>query len=122
MILQARIPEWVAMPSSRGSSQPTIEPGSPVLQVDSLPSEPPGKPKNTGVGSLPLLKGIFLSTPLSHTIIHSLNDPERASQVVAVVKNLLANARNMGSIPGPGRSHRSRSQLSLWSTTTEPML
>ena len=26
---------------------------------DSLPSEPPGKPKNTGVGSLSLLKGIF---------------------------------------------------------------
>ena len=25
----------------------------------SLPSEPPGKPKNTGVGSLSLLQGIF---------------------------------------------------------------
>jgi len=25
--------------------------------VDSLPSEPPGKPKNTGVGSLSLLQG-----------------------------------------------------------------
>ena len=31
------------------------------MQVDSLPSEPPGKPKKTGVGSLSLLKGIFLS-------------------------------------------------------------
>ena len=41
-ILQARILEWVATPSSRGSSQPM----SPALQVDSLPSEPPGKPKN----------------------------------------------------------------------------
>ena len=30
---------------------PGIEPRSPALQVDSLPSEPPGKPKNTGVGS-----------------------------------------------------------------------
>ena len=29
-----------------------IEPRSPALQVDSLPAEPPGKPKNTGVGSL----------------------------------------------------------------------
>ena len=38
--------EWVAMPSSRGSSQPKdqIEPRSPPLQVDSLPSEPPGEP------------------------------------------------------------------------------
>ena len=30
-ILQARIPEWVAMPSSRGSSRPRIEPKSPAL-------------------------------------------------------------------------------------------
>ena len=34
---------------------------SPTLRTDSLPSEPPGKPKNTGVGSLPLLQGIFLT-------------------------------------------------------------
>ena len=56
-ILQARIPEWVAMPSSRGSSQPWF----PTLQTDSLPSEPPGKPKSTGVGSHALLQGIFLT-------------------------------------------------------------
>ena len=43
-ILQARTLEWVAMPSSRVSSHPGIEPRSPALQVDSLPSEPPGKP------------------------------------------------------------------------------
>ena len=49
-IIQARILEWVAMPSSRGSSQPRVEPRSPTLQVDSLLSEPPGKQKNTGVG------------------------------------------------------------------------
>ena len=54
-ILQARILEWVAIPFSRGSSWPR----SPTLQVDSLPAEPSGKPKNTGVCSLPLLLGIF---------------------------------------------------------------
>ena len=43
-ILQARILEWVVMPASQGSSQPGIEPRSPALQVDSLPSETPGKP------------------------------------------------------------------------------
>ena len=32
--------------------KPWIEPRSPTSQADSLPSEPPGKPKNTGVGSL----------------------------------------------------------------------
>ena len=30
-----------------------------TLQVDSLPAEPQGKPKNTGVGSLSLLQRIF---------------------------------------------------------------
>ena len=43
-ILQARIPEWVAISFSRGSPNPRIKPGSPALQADSLPSEPPGKP------------------------------------------------------------------------------
>ena len=59
-ILQARILEWVAMPSSRGSSQPGIEPWSPTLQAGSLPSEPPGNPVNTGMGIFRgILRGIF---------------------------------------------------------------
>ena len=46
-ILQARILEWVAMPSSRRSSQPrNWTPVPPTLQADSLPSEPPGKPSS----------------------------------------------------------------------------
>ena len=53
-ILQARILEWVAVSPKGG-----IEPRSSALQADSLPSEPLGKPKNTGVGSLSLLQGIF---------------------------------------------------------------
>ena len=53
-ILQARILEWVAFPFSRGSSQPR----SLTLQADSLPTEPQGKPKNTGVGSLSLLQWV----------------------------------------------------------------
>ena len=36
-------------------------PGLPTLQVDSLPAELQGKPKNTGVGSLSLLQRIFLT-------------------------------------------------------------
>ena len=46
-ILQARILEWVAIPFSRGSSQPRDQPRSPALQGDSLAAEPPGKPKIT---------------------------------------------------------------------------
>ena len=47
-ILQARIPEWVAMPSSGEVELPTpgTEPRSPALQADSLLSEPPEKPEN----------------------------------------------------------------------------
>ena len=50
-ILQARILEWIVMLSSRESSRdwtwgsPGIEPSPPALQADSLPSEPPVKPK-----------------------------------------------------------------------------
>ena len=47
-----------------------IEPRSPTLQEDSLPSEPPGKPKNTGVGRLSLLQGIFLTRELSQGFLH----------------------------------------------------
>ena len=42
-ILQARILEGVAMPSSRDPPDPGIEPRSPVLPADSLLSEPPGR-------------------------------------------------------------------------------
>ena len=41
-------------PSPGCSPNPGIEPRSPALQVDSLPAEPQGKPKNTAVGSLTL--------------------------------------------------------------------
>ena len=69
-MLQARMLEWVAMPSSRGSSHPRIfEPWSPTLQADSLPSEPPGKP-NTGVGSQSLLQGIFLTQESNLGLLH----------------------------------------------------
>ena len=51
--------EWVAYPFSNGSSPPRNEMGSPALQADSLPSDPPGKPMKTGVGRLSLLQGIF---------------------------------------------------------------
>ena len=53
-ILQARTLEWVAFPFSKGSSQPMDRTQVSTLQVDSLPAEPQGKPKNPGVGSLSL--------------------------------------------------------------------
>jgi len=38
--------------------------------MDSLPAEPPGKPKNTGVGSLSLLQGIFLTQDSNWCLLH----------------------------------------------------
>ena len=47
-----------------------IKPGSPALQADSLPSEPPGKPKNTGVGNLSLLQGNFPTQDSNQGLLH----------------------------------------------------
>ena len=44
-IFQARVLEWVAISFSRDLPDLGIEPSSPALQADALPSEPPGKPK-----------------------------------------------------------------------------
>ena len=57
-IFQAIIMEWI-FASPGDLPNPGIKPRSSALQMDSLPSEPPGKPNNTGVGSLCLLQGIF---------------------------------------------------------------
>ena len=43
---------------------------SPTLRADSLPAEPQGKPKNTGVGSLSLLWRIFLTQELNQGLLH----------------------------------------------------
>ena len=42
----------------------------PALWVNSLPAGLPGKPKNTGVASLLLLQGIFLTQELNHGLLH----------------------------------------------------
>ena len=51
-------------------ANPEIEPRSRALRADSLPSEPPGKPKNTGVSSLSLLQGIFLTQEPDQGLLH----------------------------------------------------
>ena len=63
-VLQASIPCPGDLPN------PRIEPRSPALQADSLPAEPPGKPKNTGAGSLSLLQQIFLTQELNWGLLH----------------------------------------------------
>ena len=86
-ILQVRILDWVAGPPPGDLPNSGIKPRSSALKADSLPSEPPGKPRNTWVGSLPLLQEI-------------LRDPG--------IK-LGSPAFQAGSLPAelPGKPHRS---------------
>ena len=93
-ILQARILQWVAFPPSPGDlPNPGIEPRSPAVQVDSLPAELTGKPKNTGVGSPVLLQGIFLIQELNQGLLHC-----------RLTLYQLGYKEALGSIPGLGRS------------------
>ena len=49
---------------------PGTEPRSPAFQADSLSTEPPEKPKNTGVGRLSLLQVIFPTQGLNQGFLH----------------------------------------------------
>ena len=64
-----RILEWVAFPFSRGFSQPRNQ-----IQVSHIAGRfltgSPGKPKNTGVGSLSLLWGNFLTQELKRGLLY----------------------------------------------------
>ena len=58
---------------------PGIKPRSSALQADYLSSEPPGKPKNTGVGSLSLLQGNFPTQESNQGLLHCTRNQTRLS-------------------------------------------
>ena len=97
-------------PSPGDLPNPRIEPRSPALQADALTSESPGKPEfKPAVANWTYAQG---SGPCSGTLIW-------ASQVVLVVKNLPAIARDLrdaGSVPwfgiSPGGRHGNPLQYS----------
>ena len=65
---------WSGVPSPSPGDLPDpgvepLSPASPAPQADSLPSEPPGKPMNTGAGSLSLLQGIFPTQELNQSLV-----------------------------------------------------
>ena len=60
----------LSFPPAGDFPNPGIEPRSPTLSADSLSSEPLGKPKNTGVGSLFLLQGIFPTQKSNWGLLH----------------------------------------------------
>ena len=59
-----------SFPSPGDLPDPGMEARSSAGQADSLPAEPPGKPKNTGVGSLSLLQGIFPTQEFNQGLLH----------------------------------------------------
>ena len=69
-ILQARILEWVAFPFSRGSSQPRNRTQVSHIAGGFFSRWATGKPKNTGVGRLSLLQGIFPTQELNQGLLH----------------------------------------------------
>ena len=78
-ILQTRILEWVAIPFSRKSSQSRDQTQVSHLQADSLPFEPPGKPKNTGVDSQSLLQWNFLTQEWNQDLLQCRQLPYQLS-------------------------------------------
>ena len=68
----SRPEHWSGLPCPPPGDLPNpgMEHRSPTLQADSLPSEPPGKPKNTGVGTLTLLQGMLLTQESNWGLLH----------------------------------------------------
>ena len=63
---------WSGLPCPPPGHLPNrgIEPRCPALRAESLPSEPLEKPMNTGMGSLFLLQGIFLTQESTWGLLH----------------------------------------------------
>ena len=63
---------WSGLPCPPPGALPNpwIEPRSPTLQVESLLSEPPGVPKNTGVCNQSLLQGNFPTQGWNWGLLH----------------------------------------------------
>ena len=63
---------WSGMPCPPPEDHPNsgTEPRSTALQADSLSTKPPGQPKNTGLGSLSLLQGIFPTQESNQGLLH----------------------------------------------------
>ena len=80
---------------------PGIKPWSPVLQGDSLPSEPQGKPKNTGVGNISLLQWIFLTQESNEGLLHCKRILNQLSyqEIKDILFNIYSDLLTMNSQP-----------------------
>ena len=116
-ILQGRIMEWVACPSPADLCNPGIERRSPALQADSSLSEPPGKPKNTGVVVYPFSRGS--SQPKNQTGISCIagrfftSQANRETQKYSVHRILQARILECDAMPFSRGSSQPRGQTQV---------
>ena len=112
---------WSGLPCLHPGDLPNpgINPRSPILPADSLPAEPQEKPKNTGVGSLSLLQGIFLTQgsnpglPHCRQILYPLS--HKGSHIISIEsRNCLVQ---LAWRKQRGESHMSTNQCK-WSSGT----
>ena len=134
-ILQARILKWVAMLFSSRYPQPWtqdwtwIEPRSPTLQTDSLPSEPPGEPlcflahlkiiftdqiRSVAQSCLTLCDPMNCSTPGLH-VYHQL--PEFTQTHVHRVSDAIQPSHHLSSPSPPAPNPSQHQSLFQWVTT-----
>ena len=117
-ILQARIPEWVALPSSRDLPDPgieptsiiSLEPGSTALYADTLPSEPQESPPVLQAGSFTTSAPGKPSTYCMYIFIN---------MGFAGGSESACNARGPGLMPGSGKFPGEGNGNPLWYSCLE---
>ena len=87
----SRLEYWSGLPCPPPGDlpNPRIEPRSPTLQTASLAAQPPGKLKNTEVGSLSLLQQIFPTQESNRGLLHCRWIPYQPSYQGSPTKYLL---------------------------------
>ena len=83
----------VSCPPPGDLPNPGTEPRSPVLQVDSLQSEPPEKHKNTRVGSLSLHQGNLSTQESNWGLLHCRQILYQLSYQRSPINRLYPNTR-----------------------------
>ena len=115
-----------SFPSPGDLPDPGIEPRSPRWQVNSLPAEPQGKPKNIGVGSLFFFQGIFPTQESNWGLLHcsqilyQLN--ELQGKPKAVIKTIPQKRKCKKAKGGGGLTNsweKKRSKLSTYCNKVE---
>ena len=97
-ILQARILEWVAIPFSRGSSQPRHGTQVSCITGGFLPAEPPMKPQGKEFNSVQFSRSVVSDSCLLD-LVYQPRFPDSSAG-----KESTCNAGDPDLIPGLGRS------------------